>query len=428
MKLKPIAIVACVVGAMTALNVSADSDNKSIRVQKYTQPLDTMLISGGQSLPLSVGVGSGAYHRPGDPKNVIYTVSDRGVNIKCEDDVAILGQDVCAAGKIFPVTNFTPSIYRFEYSHHHGWQNTARIQLKDVDGMAITGLPNPLTATDTETAFDKSGAPIAHDPEGVDTEALVRLADDSFWLADEYGPSLLHVAATGEVLERLVPQSVAADLAGANYSVLGKLPDILKKRKLNRGIESVAVSPDEQYLYFIMQSPLANPNSGAYKKSRNVRLFKLDRASMVVVGEWVYPLDLPETFASDNSTKQNGVKLSEMVATGQDQLLVLERISKTTKLYRIDLSSGSNILNSAWDNTATSPSLEQLTDLASVGIMPVQKELFLNSDTDYPGLFPAKVEGIALTGEHSMVLVNDNDFGIAGDSSHFVMLNRRHHH
>jgi hypothetical protein len=231
------------------------------------------------------------------------------------------------------------------------------------------------------------------------------------------------VSATGEVISRLVPMGVDAELSLANYDVYGTLPQILSKRKLNRGIESIAVSPDEQYLYFIMQSPLANPNSGAYKQSRNVRLFKVDRVSQTVIGEYVYHLDLPETFISDKSTKQSNVKVSEMVAYGNDKLIVLERISATTKLYMVDLSKAKNILNSEWDSIATTPSLEQSSNLASIGITPLTKILLLDSDLHMPGQLPVKIEGVALIDGKRLVLTNDSDFGISGETSKIVSVN-----
>ncbi len=140
---------------------------------------------------------------------------------------------------------------------------------KNALGEDITGLPNPFMKTNTEQAFDVNGVPIEYDASGLDTEALVKLSDGTFWLAEEYGPSILHVDAEGKILKRLVPAGLEEDLKEAKYPVKGSLPAILMKRKLNRGIESIAVDPSEKNLYFILQSPLANPDSKAYKKIFN---------------------------------------------------------------------------------------------------------------------------------------------------------------
>ena len=270
--------------------------------------------------------------------------------------------------------------------------------------------------TDTEKAYSVDGVEMEFDPNGLDVEAIVRMKDGSFWLADEYAPSLVHVGANGRVINRLVPEGVAGDLAGATYDVTDVFPAVFKKRKLNRGMESVAVSPSEKFLFTAMQSPLANPDGKAYKASKNVRILKIDLSTLKVVGEYVYLMDAPETFKLDNSKKQNDVKVSEMRALGEDKLMVLERISKCTKFYAIDLDGATNILDSKWDDEATSPSLAMVKDLVAEKIIPVGKKLLL--DTSSQEGMPKKIEGIALIDNKTMILVNDNDFGIAGDDSY----------
>jgi hypothetical protein len=428
--MKKSALTLAVIAALSTTIALAANGRDIISQGTFEQPMDLARFVGTSSagdydvtLRLTTGIGSGAFHMNGEPANRIYTVSDRGPNIDCEDDDKIIHANakICSSGKIFPTPAFSPTIYTLEQKGAKGWQIVDAVQIKDQDGTPITGLSNPLTVTTTEIARDKLGNDIGLDAEGLDTEALVKLSDSTFWLAEEYGPSLVHVAPTGEVLERLVPATMVADLAAANYSVLGNLPDILKMRSLNRGAESIAISPDEQYLYFIMQSPLANPNKDAYKASRNVRLLKLDRASMTPVGEWVYVLDTPDTFTEDSSTKQNDVKVSEMVALNTDRLLVLERISQHTKIYFVNLVSGTNILGGVWDDSATSPSLEQTSDLGAASIKPLAKRVVLDSGADLPGQLPAKVEGIALIpGQRSLILINDNDFGIEGAGTEIV--------
>jgi hypothetical protein len=390
--------------------------------------LGSATFKGGETLQLSVGIGSGAFHAPGDPATVIYTLSDRGPNIDCGDAEKITGvktDQIChgdKAGKIFPKPEFNPSIFRVELGADGSFTVAETIPLKGSDGTPITGLPNPLKITKTEKAYGADGAEIPFDASGLDTEAIVRLADGSFWLAEEYAPSLVHVAADGTILERLVPAGVEADLTAAKYPVSGSLPAILMKRNLNRGIESVAMSPDEKFLYFIVQNPLANPDGDAYKKSRQTRLAKLDLATKQVVGEYVYLLDPPETFTQDKADKQNDVRLSEMMALGTDDLVVLERISKTTKLHRVSLAGATNILGTGWDDLATAPSLEQLKadDLAGQSIVPVEKTLWFDSATVAD--LPIKIEGVTLVDSATLLLINDDDFGIEGASTTIVRM------
>ena len=109
-------------------------------------------------------------------------------------------------------------------------------------------------------------------------------------------------------------------------------------------------------------------------------------------------MDTPETFLKDNTKKariQNDVKISEMVATSEDELIILERISKTTKFYKIKLDP--NAMEKA-----------------------VNKELVVN--TDNLADFPSKIEGLAIISPTEWLLINDNDFGIEGDKTQIIRL------
>lgn len=394
-------------GMVLASSVYAWEIEKKVIVD---EPLDKIELN-GKNISFDVGIGSGAYHYKGDKHNIIYTITDRGVNIKCKDSKKVLGEQVCKKGKIFPVPNFSPTIYKI--AMYNNWYKVLeKIQIKDKNGVPVTGISNK----GTEKAYDMHGNDIPFDPTGLDAEALVKLSDGSFWLAEEYGASIVHVSASGKIIKRVVPKGFAKNLEGANYNISESLPSIIGKRKLNRGIESIGVSADEKTLYFSMQSPLANPNVKAYKKSANVRIFKYDIASDKVIGEYVYKMDKPNTFVLDKNKKQNAVKISDLVVSGDDELILLERISKTTKFYRVKLEK--SILGSDWDNENTSPSLEEHTACKKI----LKKELVL--DTSSLKGMPKKVEGIAYINENNWILVNDNDFGIKGDKTLLVKIKK----
>ncbi|GLS26341.1 choice-of-anchor I family protein [Marinibactrum halimedae] len=415
----------------------------------------------GNTISFTTGFGSGAYHKPGESQSVFYTITDRGPNIACDDSGDIIDiEGFCGEGnddfKIFPMPNYTPKIIQWSLTEIDGQPSASILQeipLKNQNGDVITGLTNNLIATNTELSFGADSQKIEFDNEGVDPEALVKLQDGTFWISEEYGPSLLHIAADGTILERVVPESVADDLADANYPITGGLPDIFKTRKLNRGIESLALSPNEDFLYFIMQSPLANPTLDAYKNSRNVRLLKIvlneDGTLGDLAGEYIYVMDRPQTFGltglggDENRSKFTDVKISEMVALDENRLLVLERISQTTKLYEIDLTTGDNILNTtvgsnsvnnntisnnavSTNESPTPKTLEEAFDLASIGAAPVAKALAFNTLTDLTEdvTVPKKIEGIALLNDDVMLLINDNDFGIEGDETEIIAVNR----
>jgi len=115
------------------------------------QPVVFKNASGQQSQPFqsTIGYGSAAFHDPKDPLDVLYTVSDRGPNIDCEDvdDAPINISGFCGTleGKIFPDPGFDPSIFQIAL-RQQGGQNVATvlrtIPLLDASGQPITGLSN----------------------------------------------------------------------------------------------------------------------------------------------------------------------------------------------------------------------------------------------------------------------------------------------
>lgn len=390
--------------------------------------LGSYRFEGGRTLDLSIGIGSAAFRGPTDPPDVVWTVSDRGPNIACSDAERITGiarATICAAapnGRIYPLPHYAPSIYRLRLDPANGlFHVTDVIALRTLDGAPIDGMLNPLTLASTETPLDGRGRRLAQNPSAIDAEGLVRLSDGSFWIGEENAPSILHVAPDGRILLRIVPQGTAGDFREARYPVIEGLPALLTRRQTNRGIESMAVSPDERFLYFILQNPLANPDAAAYQQAKNTRLFKLDRLSHRLVGQYVYRLDDPQSFRRDPSNRQSDPRISELTALETDRLLVLERTEGTTKLYAVDLRQGAtDILGTAWDDPATRPSLEQSNDLSRTGIVPLAKRLVFDS-AEHEGI-PTKLEGVALLPGGALLLINDDDFGITGERTRALIV------
>jgi len=382
----------------------------AIGSQKKMDDLDFTLgkvtFSNGFELNATWGIGSGATHREGDPEDTFYTITDRGVNIKCKDDEEVIGMDICEKGKIFPFQNFTPTIIKFEIDGDKAIV-TEVIPLKDRDGKEISGVSNPISNF-TEQAYDINGNELDLDINGVDSEAVAALEDGTFWIAEEYTSSILHIAADGKVIKRLVPAGLESEYATATYDVEGSLPAIIAKRHENRGIESISVSPDQKNLYFMMQSPLENPDSDSYTNSNHIRLYKMEIVNPSNTQEFLYVMDKPDTFVKDNESKvrkQKDVKMSEMEALDNDKIMILERISATTKLYTVDL-------------TSETPVTEQQSanlELDTTGVTPLTKTKVF--DTDLEEGYPTKVEGVAHLGGSKFLLINDNDFGIEGDKT-----------
>ncbi|MGW2302294.1 esterase-like activity of phytase family protein [Streptomyces sp. NPDC001809] len=339
------------------------------------------------------GIGSDLY--PAERRGEYWTVTDRGPN----GQIAV-GKD---KRRTFPVPGFDPAIVKVRAVGDRIRVLTS-IPLTTRSGAPVTGLPNQPGRD--EAPYDHSATnPLAYNVNGLDTEGLVRDRDGSFWLADEYGPSLVHVSAAGRVLARHVPRGLA--LTGADYPVVESLPSIFLKRKINRGFEGLALLPDGD-LVLALQSPLLNPAKAAGEDSRTTRLLRFSPRKNRVTAEYAYRFDAVGV-VEPGQTKTSELKISSVVALGGDRLLVQERTDKASRLYEVRLRRGADILGSRWDSTA-SPTLEQLGDEAAADAPVLAKRLVVDLNT-VPGV-PGKIEGIAVEGSSTLVLLNDNDFGM----------------
>ncbi|MFE3032852.1 esterase-like activity of phytase family protein [Streptomyces canus] len=347
------------------------------------------------------GIGSDIY--PAGHKGEFWTVTDRGPN----------GQIKVAGTKrrTFPVPGFDPAIVKIRVVG-----DTVKVldatPITTSAGRPVTGLPDQQGRD--EAPYDyKAVTALSYNPNGLDTEGIVRAADGSFWLVDEYGPSLVHVSARGKVLTRYVPKGL--NLTGAGYPVVEALPSVLLHRKTNRGFEGLAQLPGGD-LVLAVQSPLSLPDTKAGEASRTARLLRFSPKKKAVNAEYAYRFD-PVNVVDPGEDDTSELKISSVVSLGGDRLLVEERTDKAARLQLVRLERSSDILASSWDDDATSPSLEQLDDPAASGVPVLAKRLVVDLGT-VAGV-PGKIEGVARVDHDTLALINDNDFGMTDGTGAF---------
>ncbi|MEU5095102.1 esterase-like activity of phytase family protein [Streptomyces sp. NPDC020996] len=347
------------------------------------------------------GIGSDIY--PAGRKGEFWTVTDRGPN----GQIKVNG----AKRRTFPVPGFDPAIVKIRVSG-----DTVRVldavPLTTASGEPVTGLPNQAGRDEAPYSYDARTA-LAHDPNGLDTEGIVRAQDGSFWLVDEYGPSLVHVSARGQVLTRYVPKGLG--LTGADYPVVEALPSVLLHRKTNRGFEGLAQLPGGD-LVMALQSPLSLPDTGAGEASRTTRLLRFSPGRKAVTAEYAYRFD-PVSVVDPSEDDTSELKISSVVAVGGDRLLVEERTDKAARLQLVKLDKNADILGGPWDDDTTSPSLEQLDDPAAAGVPVLGKRLVV--DLGAVAGVPGKIEGVARVDHDTLALINDNDFGMTDGAGAF---------
>ncbi len=405
---------------------------------------------GAKPLDLTVGVGSAIFIDRSGPTPRIFTVGDRGPNFTCDEAKEPLGlgeEDACPAveatattkaaragkGRLYPTPDYAVSIYEIALDPAtKTFKVVSTTPLKTPAGEAVTGIPTPLKGATTDFARDIEGTPLPLKAAGIDAEGLVRLPDGRFFIAEENATGIAEVAPDGTIVRRFVPAGTEQDFKGAGYPVVGSLPALLAKRNANRGLESLALGADGQTLFTMVQNPLANPDADTYKDAVNTRLIKLaigrdgDATTLTPVAEYVYTLEDWTSFkaaGAKDAKRPSSLRISEMTQLGGDRFLVDERTDQVAKLFEIDLSGATSILGGAFDQADTTPTLEQV-DLATAGVVPVKKteRLVASSLKDASPRFPEKIEGMGLLPDGRLLIVNDNDFGIVGAETEFVIV------
>jgi hypothetical protein len=301
----------------------------------------------------------------------VWGLGDRGPNLKIKTAVNLYGLEGLAAlstlpgAKVLPMPDYQPRLAELQVEGDRVCL-IGTLLLRSPSG-PLTGrtLPGD-TRSLMEPTFDLQGVALATDLGGVDPEGLAALSDGGFWISEEYGPSIMRVDHTGIVTSRWAP-------AGSG------------RRRLNRGFEGLAISADETRLYCLFQSALEGD------APTETRIWTLDARDGRLLGEHAYPFDPPNSFAETEPVGPGDLKACELVCVGPERLLVLERMTRSARIYAIDLRHGSRL----------------------------RKTLVFSTDHHEIG---ADLEGMCLLSDRELLLSTDNDFGVEGAQTHFYRL------
>ncbi len=388
-----------------------------------TYPEQKLEIRGG-------GYGSDAAAHPTNA-NQFYALTDRGPNADFDG--------VAGKGKQFLVPNYTPSIGLFELQADGKIIKVKELLLKDSQGNPISGLPNPKALGGTnEVPYDVNGQPMTVNPNlpfdavtnpiktdinGLDPEGLAALQDGSFWVSDEYGPHLVHYDANGVEIARI--NAFASDERN-NVIINGKqvlLPPEFTKRRANRGMEALTMTPDQTTLVGIMESSMDNPDKSG-RLSSLVRIVTINLVSGQIA-QYLYRLDKAAHVTSGIAALSS----HEFYLIEHDRKFPLQDKSAQKLIYKIDIAQATDIEtilndeNVKQDETlgllVNGQTLEQLIAvdeknwqmLEEINIIPVKKTLVVDvlATLDYPH---DKLEGLWLRQDGSLGLLNDDDFAM----------------
>ena len=290
------------------------------------------------------------------------------------------------------------------------------------DGALLNGL-NPQLLNG-----DVASLGMSFDPEG-----LAIGKGGHFYVADEYGPSVVEFTSSGQFVRAFTTPANLVPRTGVNSAdyVNGR-PTVVNGRQDNRGFEGLTLNASGTKLYAVMQDPLVNEGSNNDgRRSRNLRVVEFDVASGQPAAQYVYRLESVATLnAIDPSTEDDfsatnqgrSIGLSAIHALSDTDFLVLERDNRGLgvevtaaplhkRVYRISIAGATDV---------SAVPLANSNDLPA-GVIPVSKvkEVDILAALRAAGAsdIPEKLEGLAIgprlaDGRHLVLIGSDNDYSV----------------
>ncbi|WP_158615418.1 esterase-like activity of phytase family protein [Acidipila sp. EB88] len=315
------------------------------------------------------------------------------------------------------------------------------IQFTIPAGVTFNGITGPAHFNGIDPTTDplngtRTNLGRSHDPEG-----FVVAPSGHFYVSDEYGPSIFEFRADGTFVRAFTqPKNVLPTLNGQpDYSAIDL---VTAGRVANRGYEALAISPDGNTLYAMLQDPMAQEGScpngctqpGLY--SRNLRIVRFDVPSGTSNAQFLYPLESISTINervpnSPFTAAQQGASIgvSSMTMLDNHRIAVDERDNRglgvgdplgaatvsTKRVYLIDLDGATDISGISLAGTNTPPA----------GVQPVSKSLYLDVAATLVSAgikVPEKIEGLTIgpklnDGTYAVILGTDNDFSVTQNAS-----------
>lgn len=341
-------------------------------------PGDTLDLSGGAGANDGrVGFFSDIYYDPN--RNEWWGLSDRGPG------GGTLNYDTRVQRFTLDVDPDTGAISNFRIAQTVKFSN---------GGAAMSGIaPSPVNALGN-----------ALDPEGL----VVNPRTGNLLVSDEYGPSLYEFNRSGELVRAFTTPANLVPRDAANVPNFADDTGNIAGKRGNRGFEGLAVSPDGQYSYAMLQSAMLDEGGGNGTVSRIV---KFDNATGLAVAQYAYQMD----------TANQGRGVSALVALNDHEFLVLERNNRglgigaalntaDKRVYKIDIAGASDV--SGIDLDAGAPAYAKVAKAGAV---------FIDLDADTLAALgnksPEKWEGLAIgprlnDGGHLILAGTDNDYSV----------------
>ena len=261
----------------------------------------------------------------------------------------------------------------------------------------------------------------AFDPEGF----VINPKNGNLLVSDEYGPSLNEFNRQGQLVKSYTVPANLVPRAGAiiNYNavpapVVPGDPAATAGREYNRGLEGLAISPDGNFAYAMLQNGTVQDGWVGGTRGAYTRIVKFSTSTGLAVAQYAYKLE----------SSAQGRGISALVALGNDKFLVLERnnrgvgvgatvTSPDKNVFEISLAGATDVSN------LNLPATGALSG-GAVAVSKVAKVMDLDANTlaALGNKSPEKWEGLAIgpklnNGKYLVLAGTDNDYSVTQNGS-----------
>ena len=294
-------------------------------------------------------------------KGEFYIITDRGPNGKIQTPEGRF--------RTLLEPNFVPTILKIKLHEKNNGVSVLETYELHTEEHKLSG--KPTTSKNGKILSADGSTQIENDPLGCDPEGLFIL-DDGFVITEEYGPSIMLVDNKGKMYKRYAP-------------------DMFIGNQENRGLESVSISPNQKFLWTMLQSP----KIGEEKKRIVFGLFDLEDFK----NDGKYRHSEESKYYYLEETADDG-KICCMCPVNNHSVLLLEQSdTANAALFIFDISTGKKTIHIKLDNILP----KMASDIYNNKWNPKSGELIT-------GL---KIEGMTfMEDKTTLIMVNDNDFNL----------------
>jgi len=263
----------------------------------------------------------------------------------------------------------------------------------------------------------------------LDPESFVRAPDGTFWVGEEFGPFLIHVSADGRVLAPPVQVPGVRSPQNPFLAISDRTHAERPTLAASRGFEGVAISPDGERLYALLEGAVAEDDAqdlrlyvydlakrafahGVLKVRLEMASQKVDLASLTdAAGARVYP---------DAVAPPPGpVSIGELKAVNDRQLLLIERDNhgddlpapRFKKVFLLDTSRAT-----AHDGYVGKTPL--------VDLLAIPDPSGIGDDGEFFRLPFYTIESVHLLDDRTLLVATDNNFPFSNGRSRSRSLDR----